>query len=248
MARRHPLRVDHCWSTQLLQALKSGRWRIACASTALTGRSFPQLRLALDRLNADQRLALARAMDQRTGLATVRSDERAAAELQPAIIDATARDLPRHDHAVLLQAAGRDRFGRRHWLQPAACRAWTRMLQAAHRDGVELELISSFRSFRDQCRILQRKRRQGLDWSLILRVSAAPGFSEHHTGCAVDIAVPGQPPLTEDFEQSPAFAWLSTHAGSHGFHLSYPRDNCWGYIYEPWHWRYWPATSDRASP
>ncbi len=224
----------------LLQALKSGRWRISCATTPLAGRSYAQLRKALDRLSLAQQLALERAMSQRIGLAPSCRTEISVAELQPALIDAAARGLPRHDHAVLLQSAGRDRFGRRHWLQPVVSRAWARMREAALGDAIELELISSFRSFRDQCRILQRKRRQGLDWPTILRASAAPGYSEHHTGCAVDIATPGLAPLTEDFEHSPAYAWLTRHAANHGFRLSYPRNNDLGYIYEPWHWRYHP--------
>lgn len=228
------------WPTYLLQALRTGRWRLACAMEPLAGRTFAQLRRELELLSDEQRWALHSALCGGIGLAPAVRDQRAARDLTPAMTDAVARGLPAHDEAVLLQATTRDRFGRRHWLQPVADRAWSRMRGAAQSDGVELELISSFRSFDDQCRILRRKLRQGQDWPLILAVSAAPGFSEHHTGCAVDLATPGQPPLTEDFERTPAFAWLSANAGNHDFHLSYPRDNRWGFVYEPWHWCYQP--------
>jgi D-alanyl-D-alanine carboxypeptidase len=67
-------------------------------------------------------------------------------------------------------------------------------------------------------------------------VNAAPGHSEHHTGRAVDIATPGSRPLTEEFEQTDAFRWLSSRAVEFGFSLTYPRDNPWGIAYEPWHW------------
>lgn len=70
----------------------------------------------------------------------------------------------------------------------------------------------------------------------ILEVSAAPGFSEHHTGRALDLTTPGGPVLEEPFEHTDAFAWLSESAGSFGFHLSYPRGNSHGIAYEPWHW------------
>ena len=70
----------------------------------------------------------------------------------------------------------------------------------------------------------------------ILTVNAAPGFSEHHTGNAVDIATPGSRPLTEEFEATPAFEWLSANAENYGFSMTYERDNPWGFIYEPWHW------------
>ena len=72
----------------------------------------------------------------------------------------------------------------------------------------------------------------------ILQVNAAPGYSEHHGGEALDIGTPGEPPAEESFETTPAFAWLSQHAARHGFSLSYPRDNPHGIVYEPWHWRF----------
>ena len=70
----------------------------------------------------------------------------------------------------------------------------------------------------------------------ILKVSAAPGYSEHHTGLAVDVASPGSRPLTEEFEESEAFAWLSDNAETYGFSMTYPKGNRYGFDYEPWHW------------
>ena len=70
----------------------------------------------------------------------------------------------------------------------------------------------------------------------ILKVNAAPGYSEHHTGRAVDIATPGSRPLTEEFEDTDAFRWLESRAIEFGFSMTYPRDNPWGIAYEPWHW------------
>ncbi|MFX5776691.1 D-alanyl-D-alanine carboxypeptidase family protein, partial [Acinetobacter baumannii] len=52
-------------------------------------------------------------------------------------------------------------------------------------------------------------------------MNAAPGFSEHHSGHALDIGTPGDAPAEESFETTDAFAWLQAHAGGHGFHLSY---------------------------
>src|SRR5690606_41627176 len=80
---------------------------------------------------------------------------------------------------------------------------------------------------------------------LILEVNAAPGWSEHHSGRAVDISAPGEPPAEESFEATPAFAWLRANAAGLGFTMSYPRDNPHGIVYEPWHWRYdGPAAAD----
>ncbi|HIE5651183.1 TPA: M15 family metallopeptidase, partial [Stenotrophomonas maltophilia] len=82
---------------------------------------------------------------------------------------------------------------------------------------------------------------RGLSVAEILKVNAAPGFSEHHSGHALDIGTPGDAPAEESFERTDAFAWLQAHARGHGFHLSYPRGNPHGIVYEPWHWCWRPA-------
>ena len=86
---------------------------------------------------------------------------------------------------------------------------------------------------------MRKKLEQGQAIDAILQVSAAPGFSEHHSGRAVDVTTPGYPVLEEVFEESEAFAWLREHAGRFGFLLSFPRDNPHGVAYEPWHWAWW---------
>ena len=139
-----------------------------------------------------------------------------------------------------LALAGFDRYRRPLWLLPDAARAWQRMHQAAARDGVVLDAISGYRSHDYQLGIFERKRARGLALSDILPVNAAPGFSEHHSGQALDIGTPGEPPAEESFEATAAFDWLTRHAGEHGFAMSYPRGNPHGIVYEPWHWRYAP--------
>lgn len=63
-----------------------------------------------------------------------------------------------------------------------------------------------------------------------------PVSCEHHTGRAIDIGTPGCPPVTEAFEQTPAFGWLTQRGREFGFRMTYPRGNPFGVIYEPWHW------------
>lgn len=137
-----------------------------------------------------------------------------------------------------LALAGFDRFRRPLWLHPAAARAWPHLHAAALRDGVVLDAISGYRSHDYQLGIFERKRARGLNVDEILTVNAAPGYSEHHSGLALDIGTPGEPPAEESFEHTDAFAWLRTNAGGYGFVMSYPRDNPHGIVYEPWHWRY----------
>ncbi|MDH5834890.1 M15 family metallopeptidase [Luteimonas kalidii] len=139
---------------------------------------------------------------------------------------------------AVLVLAGFDRYRRPLWLRGSAARAWQRMREAAGRDGIVLEAISGYRSHDYQLAIFERKRARGQTVDAILGVNAAPGFSEHHAGVALDIGTPGEPPAEESFEATGAFAWLTGHAAAHGFSMSYPRGNPHGIVYEPWHWRY----------
>lgn len=125
---------------------------------------------------------------------------------------------------------------RTHRLVPGVAARWAQMEAAAERDGLRLLLISAFRSIDYQVGIIRNKLDRGRSIDEILRENAAPGYSEHHSGRAVDIGAPGQEPLTEAFEGSPQFDWLQANAHQWGFFLSYPRDNPYGIIYEPWHW------------
>ena len=138
----------------------------------------------------------------------------------------------------VLAWAGRDRYRRPLWLDGAAAPAW-RALQAAARDeGIVLEAISGYRSHDYQLGIFRRKLARGQPVDEILRANAAPGFSEHHDGRALDVSTPGEPAAEESFEATPAFAWLQRRAGDFGFVMSYPRVNPHGIDYEPWHWRH----------
>jgi zinc D-Ala-D-Ala carboxypeptidase len=147
-----------------------------------------------------------------------------------------ASGLPLVLEPRMLAAAGRDRYRRPLWLIDGAAAAWLAMQAAARADGVPIEAISGFRSHAYQLGIFRRKLARGQSVVEILAVNAAPGFSEHHSGRALDIGTPGQPPAEESFETTDAFAWLGAHAGEFGFRMSYPRNNPHGIVYEPWHW------------
>jgi D-alanyl-D-alanine carboxypeptidase len=147
-----------------------------------------------------------------------------------------ARGLCEFEEAGELELAEIAEDGREWLLVPPAAAAWRTMKDAASRDGVNIFLASAFRSVERQAEIVRRKLGQGEPIEQILSVLAPPGFSEHHTGRAVDIATPGCPPVEIEFEDTEAFRWLSGNAERFGFRLSFPRDNPFGYQYEPWHW------------
>jgi zinc D-Ala-D-Ala carboxypeptidase len=131
---------------------------------------------------------------------------------------------------------GLDIFGRARHLEPEAAQQWSAMREAANADGIELLLVSAFRGVDYQRDIFNRKLAQGIPLDDILRVNAAPGYSEHHTGRAVDLATRGCPPLTEAFETTAAFEWLARNAARFRFEMTFPRGNPHGIAYEPWHW------------
>ncbi len=146
------------------------------------------------------------------------------------------RSLPYYAEAKDLVDAGPNLVGRMQRLTPDTAARWQQMVEAASSDGVRLLMVSGFRSFDYQAQLIRNKLEAGQSIDEVLEVNAAPGFSQHHTGGAVDIATPGSRPLTEEFEESDAFAWLGINAGDFGFSMTYPRGNPFGIIYEPWHW------------
>ena len=149
---------------------------------------------------------------------------------------AAERGLPLCVEPPEVVLIGLDIFGRARHLEAGAAQQWAAMRDAAGGDGIELLLVSAFRSVDYQRAIFDRKLAHGTPIADILRVNAPPGYSEHHTGRAVDIATRGCPPLTEAFESTDAFAWLTAHAPRFGFAMTYTRNSPSGIVYEPWHW------------
>lgn len=144
--------------------------------------------------------------------------------------------MPRAEEATELVNVGPDYLGRDAFLTPGAAEAWKLLQQAALMDGIELLLISAFRSVQRQAELLTAKLARGMSLAQALEYSAYPGFSEHHTGNAIDIGTAGARHLEEEFEHTAAFEWLCRNAANFGFSLSYPRGNRFGIAYEPWHW------------
>ena len=153
-----------------------------------------------------------------------------------------ARHLSECQEASCLEVAEVSADGKEHPLVPAAACAWRDLKAAALAEGVSLFIFSAFRSIDRQTEIVRRKLEAGASMEEALTVCAPPGFSEHHTGRAVDVSTPGSPVLRVEFEQTPAFAWLGARAAEFGYHLTYPAGNRSGYQYEPWHWCFNDAT------
>ena len=127
-------------------------------------------------------------------------------------------------------------------------RALERMLAAARNEGIEISVISGYRSTDYQQLLWERSvndaMRDGLSYEnaleLTRRTLALPGCSEHNAGIAADLGTPGSDDCEEDFHRTPQGRWLCVNAHLYGFILRYPRmkEHITGISYEPWHYRY----------
>ena len=130
---------------------------------------------------------------------------------------------------------------RRFKLRKAAARQFDAMSVSARASGVVLVPISGFRTVKDQQHLFfDVKAQRGQTAIKRAEVSAPPGYSEHHTGYAVDIGDSRSPAtnLSTNFDKTRAYKWLSINAARYSFELSFAKNNRQGVSYEPWHWRY----------
>ena len=148
------------------------------------------------------------------------------------------RTLPFFSEAdeKMLVTAETNGEGKAFRLLPAAAAAWWQMQQQARVDGIELYLVSAWRSVAYQMALIAEQQQQGIAPETFFTYLAPPGCSEHHTGCAVDINTPECDEVSGIFGDTPAFRWLRQDAAGFGFVMSFAENNPWGFIYEPWHW------------
>jgi zinc D-Ala-D-Ala carboxypeptidase len=144
------------------------------------------------------------------------------------------------DRLVSIGTYGEGEYKRTEYLDRDAAAAFEQMAAAAKTDGVTIVPISGFRTIADQEKLFKRQiQRQGSEVAAAT-LSAPPGYSEHHSGYALDIG-DGTRPKTDvkfEFEETSAYRWMVSNAKRYGFELSYPRNNVQGVSFEPWHWRF----------
>ena len=143
-----------------------------------------------------------------------------------------ARGLRECEEAATLVIAEMGVDGRDHLLVPRAAEAWRDLKAAAVVEGIDLFIVSAFRSIDRQAEIVRRKLERGVAIEHILAICAPPGYSEHHSGRAVDLSIPGSRVLEVEFDKTAAYTWLTQHAAEFGYYLSYPIGNHRGYQYE----------------
>lgn len=120
-------------------------------------------------------------------------------------------------------------------LQKRAEKDWASLKNSAKKDGMSLDLTAAYRSADKQKEIFLNRLgsisaeaivsgKADANINEILRTTALPGYSRHHTGYTVDIACLNDPGVI--FEDSSCFRWLSENnyenAKEHGWIPSYP--------------------------
>ncbi len=122
-------------------------------------------------------------------------------------------------------------------LEKECMEAFVKMARDAKSKGLNLRAISTYRTYDYQEKLYTNYvKNDGVKKADTY--SARPGFSEHHTGLAIDIDNIKKSYL--EFENTKEFNWIIENAYKYGFILRYPKDkvDITGYIYEPWHYRY----------
>ena len=126
-------------------------------------------------------------------------------------------------------AAMTNRHGETIEVERIAYDAYLRLREALLPEGVHLDINSAYRSVRSQ-EALVKSFTEKYGKGYVEQYVAVPGYSEHHTGLAIDLYLESQA------------VWSKIHAklAAYGFILRYPegKENLTGYGYEPWHIRY----------
>lgn len=121
------------------------------------------------------------------------------------------------------------------YLSKVAQVAFENMCDAAREDGKNILSNSAYRSYKNQQDVYDTYLNL-YGQTYVDNYVAVPGFSEHQTGLALDVAAKGY----NTFKKSPEYTWMLENAYKYGFILRYPKEkqDITGYKNEAWHFRY----------
>ena len=128
-------------------------------------------------------------------------------------------------------------------LQKEAYNAFLLMANDAKKENLHLRIISGYRSYAYQENLYNQYLKNDKQ-EVVDTYSARPGYSEHHSGLAIDIDN-----TVKDFNHfhlTKEFDWMQNNSYKYGFILRYPlgKEYLTGYKYEPWHYRYVGAIAE----
>ena len=122
-------------------------------------------------------------------------------------------------------------------LNKEAYESFKKMSRDAQKNGLNLRIISAYRSFEYQENLYNKYLKYD-NKEIVDTYSARAGYSEHQTGLTIDIDNKRQD--YNKFHLTEEFTWMQSNAYKYGFILRYPKDKEFitGYKYESWHYRY----------
>ena len=151
-------------------------------------------------------------------------------------------------------------YGDGYQLQKDAYDAFLLMKAEALKSGIDIEIVSSYRSFERQKKIWTRKYKKFTSEGLsplesinkIIEYSTIPGTSRHHWGTDIDIidgskkapkSVLNPNNFIDNNVYSELRVWLEANANAFGFYIVYTNEiSREGFNYEPWHYSYKPVS------
>lgn len=138
--------------------------------------------------------------------------------------------------------------------------AFQKMKDAALKDGINIEVVSSYRSFKKQKSIFENKYQRFLKEGLTptesisktIEYSTIPGTSRHHWGTDIDIIDANSPKPKSVLEEEHFYGngpycklkeWMDKNSESFGFYEVYTQNpSRKGFKHEPWHFSFAPIS------
>ena len=134
-------------------------------------------------------------------------------------------------------------LGEKYMVEREALGKFNELRDALLEEGIDIELDSTYRSVARQEEIYQEfTEEKGEDYAK--QYVATPGYSEHHTGLAIDICLIKDGEYIADNDamiaEKEIFEKIHAKLADYGFILRYPegKEEITGYSAEPWHFRY----------
>ncbi len=147
-------------------------------------------------------------------------------------------------------------YGKGYRLLKKAHQAFLEMNYEARKSGMNIRVVSSYRSFNHQNLIWERKYKRYRSRKLTpkeavfsnIRYTAIPGSSRHHWGTEIDVVngsikTSRYPLSTKNFHGYGIYKsfreWMDANAHKFGYYQVYTNDHTRkGFKYEPWHYSF----------
>lgn len=175
--------------------------------------------------------------------ATTQTTEQAKAAYDYLVLVNKTHKLPDDWESKVVLDEAKNRYGESYKVETKALAQFLKLQKELADEGIYIELDSTTRSVAEQQKLWD-------DWTVekgedyVKKYVAVPGYSEHHTGLAIDVCLDVDGKRIDDNDemiaQKEIFAKVHEKLAKYGFILRYleGKDAITGYSYEPWHFRY----------